>query len=114
MIAMLYSTGPSATINSSRIDLHLPKETLQDKNFSIPSLVPMPWASHGGDDVGVYANGAFSQLFHSTVDNTFIAQAMKFVMCLEPFVKEAHCSSATIGLSTVSIIGILIVTICRL
>nr|CDS27093.1 alkaline phosphatase [Hymenolepis microstoma] len=116
MTPMLYSSGPSAAINSSRANLHLLNATIHNKNFSIPSLVPLPWATHSGEDVGVYATGAFSRLFHSTVDNTFIANAIKFAMCLPPFEVESHCfsTSATIGLSTLSIIGTLIVTKCNL
>ncbi len=50
------------------------------------TLVPLPYASHAGDDVGVYATGPFSEIFHRTVDNTFIAQAMKFALGVEPYV----------------------------
>jgi len=35
-----------------------------DKNFMFPSGVPMPWDSHGGEDVAVYAQGPMAHLFH--------------------------------------------------
>ncbi|KAH9286457.1 Alkaline phosphatase, tissue-nonspecific isozyme [Echinococcus granulosus] len=38
----------------------------------------------GGEDTGVYAIGPLSHLFHRTIDDTFIAHAMKFALCLPP------------------------------
>ncbi|CDS39969.1 alkaline phosphatase intestinal locus tag 2 [Echinococcus multilocularis] len=38
----------------------------------------------GGEDIGVYAIGPLSHLFHRTIDDTFIAHAMKFALCLPP------------------------------
>ncbi len=51
----------------------------------------LPWATHAGEDVGLYAAGPFSWLFHATVDNTFVAQSMKFALCVEPYQREEHC-----------------------
>ncbi|KAL5111118.1 Alkaline phosphatase tissue-nonspecific isozyme [Taenia crassiceps] len=78
MLPLVYSSGPAGAVNTTRLNLTaLPKATLRDTEFRQPALVPLPWATHGGEDVGVYATGVFSYLFHSTVDNTFIGQAMK-------------------------------------
>uniref|UniRef100_A0A183SJK5 alkaline phosphatase n=1 Tax=Schistocephalus solidus TaxID=70667 RepID=A0A183SJK5_SCHSO len=96
MLPLFYMNGPGAKINENRANLsEIPDETLQNKDFVQQALVPLPWATHGGDDVGVYAIGPFSWMFHRTVDNTFIAQVMKYALCLEPYASEIHCN--TIG-----------------
>ncbi|VDK32922.1 unnamed protein product [Taenia asiatica] len=82
----------SGAVNTTRLNLTaLSNATLHDIEFQQPAFVPLPWATHGGEDVGVYATGVFSYLFHSTVDNTFVGQAMKYALCLRPFEMEPHC-----------------------
>nr|CDS27091.2 alkaline phosphatase [Hymenolepis microstoma] len=114
MTPLIYSSGPSAKVNTTRDDLTGPNVAAQlhDKEFRQQALVPFYSSTHGGEDIGVYATGLFSQLFHSTVDNTFIAQSMKYAMCLTPFETESHCSneSATLKLSALSIILTLLLT----
>lgn len=80
-----YMNGPNGLINESRknpgvLDIY-------SWTYKQQTLVPLPYASHGGDDVGVYAIGPMSPIFHVTVDNTMIAQAMKFALGAEPFDK---------------------------
>ncbi|VDN09335.1 unnamed protein product [Dibothriocephalus latus] len=88
--------GPGAKINQPREDLNTVDDaTLQDNDYQQQALVPLPWSTHGGEDVGIYAHGPFSWLFHRTVDNTFIAHAMKYAMCVEPYTKEEHCNGHT-------------------
>ncbi|KAL5963192.1 Alkaline phosphatase tissue-nonspecific isozyme [Taenia solium] len=92
MLPLVYSSGPAGTVNTTRLNLTaLSNATLHDIEFQQPAFVPLPWATHGGEDVGVYATGVFSYLFHSTVDNTFVGQAMKYALCLRPFEMEPHC-----------------------
>ncbi|KAM7541639.1 hypothetical protein Aperf_G00000022339 [Anoplocephala perfoliata] len=109
---LVYSSGPTGATNTSRVDLTSPQvvANLHDKNFAQPTFVPLPWSTHGGEDVGLYAIGIFSHLFHSTVDNTFVAQAMKYAMCLRPFEMEPHCSVCAIRFSFLAVIIPLIVT----
>ncbi|VDD83196.1 unnamed protein product [Mesocestoides corti] len=95
MLPVIYASGPAAAVNETRRNVSsLSNEELHDADFRQPALVPIPWATHAGEDVGVYAVGPSSWLFHSTVDNTFVAQAMKYALCLEPFNLEVHCASS--------------------
>lgn len=88
-----YMTGPGASIVGNRANITaMTRVELMDLNYQQQALIPNGWATHGGDDVGAYANGPFSYLFHSTVDNTFVSQATKYAICVEPYHKEAHCS----------------------
>nr|CDS27094.1 alkaline phosphatase [Hymenolepis microstoma] len=114
MIPLLYSSGSAAKVNTTRDNFASPNFNAQlgNSDFKLPAFIPLNSSTHGGEDVGVYATGLFSQLFHSTVDNTFIAQSMKYAMCLTPFETESHCSneSATLKLSALSIILTLLLT----
>ncbi|VDK32923.1 unnamed protein product [Taenia asiatica] len=40
------------------------------------------------EDIGVYAIGPLSYLFHRTIDDTFVAHAMKFALCLPPYHRD--------------------------
>ncbi|VDM17102.1 unnamed protein product [Hydatigera taeniaeformis] len=92
MLPLMYSSGPAGAVNTTRLNLtSLSNTTLHDIRFQQPAFIPLPWATHGGEDVGIYATGTFSFLFHSTVDNTFVGQAMKYALCLRPFEMEPHC-----------------------
>ncbi len=91
----MYASGPGALPYKTRINLtELSVANLTDKDTRQQALIANGWAFHGGDDVGVYVKGPFYWLFHSTVDNTYIAHAMKYAMCAEPFQNEPHCSGS--------------------
>lgn len=63
-------------------------EPIYDWSYRQQTLVPIPFSSHGGDDVGVYATGPLSAFFHATVDNTFIAQTIKLALGANPFYRQ--------------------------
>ena len=83
MQGLNYMNGPNGLINESRKNPAL--LDIFSWDYRQQTLVPLPIATHGGDDVGVYATGPMSPIFHITVDNTMIAQAMKFALGLNPF-----------------------------
>uniref|UniRef100_A0A0X3NWQ7 Alkaline phosphatase n=1 Tax=Schistocephalus solidus TaxID=70667 RepID=A0A0X3NWQ7_SCHSO len=93
LVPVAYMNGPGAKINQTREDLNKVDEaTLQGTDYRQQALAPLRWSTHGGEDVGIYAQGPFSWMFHRTVDNTFIAQTMKYAMCVEPYTTEKHCN----------------------
>ncbi len=79
-----YMSGPGARVNAPRADQrHF--HNLTHNEYRQQALIPLQDATHGGEDVGIYAIGPLSHLFHKTVDNTFIAHAMKHALCLPPY-----------------------------
>ncbi len=44
----------------------------------------LPYESHGGEDVGIYARGPYSHLFTGTIENSYIPHAMGFSLCVGP------------------------------
>lgn len=71
---LTYAAGPG---QYSYLRHQHPKETIQ------PSTVPKSWGNHGGEDVALYAVGPLSTLlFAGTVDQTYIPQAIAYVLCI--------------------------------
>lgn len=106
-----YMSGPGAKVNETRDFVwNMTDETLFGKDTQLQALIPIGWATHGGDDVAVYANGPFSYLFHKTIDNTFVAQAMKYAMCAPPFNREPFCAACSLKASLSILISVLLWT----
>lgn len=106
-----YMSGPGAKVNETRDYVwNMTDETLFGKDTQLQALIPIGWATHGGDDVAVYANGPFSYLFHKTIDNTFVAQAMKYAMCAPPYDKEPFCAACSLKASLLILISVLLWT----
>ena len=57
---------------------------LADHSFVFPGAVPIKKETHGGDDVGIFARGPWSHLFHSVHEQTYIAHVMSFAACIGP------------------------------
>ncbi|XP_071446825.1 alkaline phosphatase-like [Hetaerina americana] len=73
---LLYSNGPGfGRENLSGVDTGA-KDAVQQ------SAVPRLWATHGGEDVPVYARGPGSSLFRGAVDQTYIPHAIAYAACL--------------------------------
>lgn len=56
------------------------------------ALVPLSRETHGGEDVPIYANGPWAQLFHRTVEQNYIYQVMRYAAFEAP--KAAEHKSA--------------------
>lgn len=52
------------------------------QDYEFPSTVPLESATHGGDDVGVYASGPWSHLFSGVYEQNFIPHAMSYAACI--------------------------------
>ena len=95
-----YANGPSFSkhfhvLNSSIVS----RQNLTGKNdvyesfaFQNPSSAPKSSETHGGDDVGIFAKGPFSHLFHSVHEQTYIAHVMAYSSCIGPHRNAKHCS----------------------
>ncbi|XP_071446775.1 alkaline phosphatase-like, partial [Hetaerina americana] len=73
---LLYGNGPGyGRENLSAVDT-------STKNVVQQSAVPRQWATHGGEDVPVYAKGPGSSLFRGSVDQTYIPHAIAYAACI--------------------------------
>lgn len=76
---ILYGNGPG--YSTPRI---IPlNTTVEDRNQVHSSAVPRQWATHGGEDVPVYALGPLATtLFTGTFDQSYIPHAIAYSACL--------------------------------
>ena len=60
-------------------------------SFIFPGAVPIEKETHGGDDVGIWAAGPWSHLFHGVHEQTFIAHVMSLAACIGPHKNHFTC-----------------------
>jgi hypothetical protein len=58
-------------------------------SFRQQSMVPLRVASHGAEDVPVYANGPMAHLFHGVYEQNYILHAMTYASCMDS--SKKHC-----------------------
>lgn len=83
-MTLSYANGPSSgmyNVDGHRKDLK-ELDDIGKKNFQFPSLVPMKYESHGGDDVAVFARGPWAHLFTGVIEQNNIPHFMGFAGCL--------------------------------
>ncbi|XP_036374766.1 intestinal-type alkaline phosphatase [Megalops cyprinoides] len=80
----LYGNGPGyQVINGSRPDVN---STITGFNDYIQqSAVPLDSETHGSEDVAIFAKGPMAHLFHGVQEQSYIAHAMAYAACLEPY-----------------------------
>ncbi len=44
--------------------------------------IPYSYATHGAEDVAIYASGPMAHLFHGVHEEPYVAHAMKYAACL--------------------------------
>ncbi|KAJ7324669.1 hypothetical protein JRQ81_017689 [Phrynocephalus forsythii] len=49
------------------------------------AAVPLSSETHGGEDVAIMAKGPMAHLFHGVQEQTYVAHAMAYAACLEPY-----------------------------
>jgi len=68
----------------------MPGEPL-DYDYKSSSGIPLSSETHGGDDVGIWAIGPMSHLFHSTHQQSYIAHVMSHAACVGPQGNVGRC-----------------------
>lgn len=60
--------------------------SLSDKTGYVQqSAVPLSSETHGAEDVAIFAKGPMSHLFHGVQEQSYIAHAMAYAACIEPY-----------------------------
>ncbi|XP_043272599.1 alkaline phosphatase-like [Venturia canescens] len=77
---LLYGNGPG--YSETRKDIR--RNSRDDQNAIQTAGVPRAWATHGGEDVPVFAIGPLSTvLFSGSFDQSYIPHAISYVACLQ-------------------------------
>ncbi|CAM9329893.1 unnamed protein product [Bubo scandiacus] len=91
--SILYGNGPGYSIRSGgRPAASLP--AAEDKDYQQQAAVPLETETHSGEDVVMLAQGPMAHLFHGVQEQHYIAHAMAYAACLEPYAAELGCRSA--------------------
>lgn len=87
---LMYSSGPGfAKTETGR--KNITGINTADKNYVQQATVPRSTATHGGEDVGVYAIGPMAHLFTGVYDQHYIAHAMAYAACIGR--NKDHCKT---------------------
>ncbi|XP_041262018.1 intestinal-type alkaline phosphatase-like [Onychostruthus taczanowskii] len=93
--SILYGNGPGYSIrDGARPAASLPAAGTEDKDYRQQAAVPLETETHSGEDVVVLAQGPMAQLFHGVQEQHYIAHAMAYAACLEPYATEPGCRAA--------------------
>uniref|UniRef100_A0A8B9ZUT8 Alkaline phosphatase n=1 Tax=Anas zonorhyncha TaxID=75864 RepID=A0A8B9ZUT8_9AVES len=88
--SILYGNGPGYSIrDGGRPAASLP--AVEDKDYRQQAAVPLDLETHSGEDVVVLAQGPMAHLFHGVQEQHYIAHAMAYAACLEPYAAEPRC-----------------------
>ncbi|XP_041647650.1 intestinal-type alkaline phosphatase [Cheilinus undulatus] len=110
-----YGNGPGYQIaNGTRPDVN---ETISTGNdYMQQAPVPLDSETHGIEDVAIFAKGPMSHIFHGVQEQSYIAHAMAYAACLEPYVDcklppPSHASPLHPSLLLV-LLGLLLLSLC--
>jgi len=85
---LMYANGPG--YESPRRNFTM--EEMHDKDFTYPSAVPVPWTTHDGEDVTIYAQGPMSHLIHGTQEQNYIGHVMAYASCVGRYLGKCERS----------------------
>ncbi|KAE9418518.1 hypothetical protein Angca_003440 [Angiostrongylus cantonensis] len=74
--AMFFATGPGYDSFTGHDD------DIDEPHYRQPSAILTKFGFHGGEDVGIWADGPFSELFSTSLENTEVAYIIKFLLCV--------------------------------
>ncbi|XP_062439023.1 intestinal-type alkaline phosphatase-like [Rhea pennata] len=81
--SILYGNGPGYPAAPGRDDVNVSTAELFD--YRQQAAVPLTSETHGGEDVAILAKGPMAHLFHGVQEQTYVAHAMAYAACLEPY-----------------------------
>ncbi|XP_036409748.1 intestinal-type alkaline phosphatase-like [Megalops cyprinoides] len=80
----LYGNGPGYRLmNGSRPEINA--TIASNKEYMQQSAVPLSAETHGSEDVAIFAKGPMAHLFHGVQEQSYIAHAMAYAACIEPY-----------------------------
>jgi len=78
----LMTEGKGNFTQIDRANVTLAKNASAPLKFRQPSASPLKSETHGGDDVGIWAQGPWSHLIHGVHEQSYIATVMSYAGCL--------------------------------
>ncbi|XP_067004529.1 alkaline phosphatase [Anabrus simplex] len=92
---LLYGNGPGHA-QPRPIPSNL--STTEQRNTVHASAVPRQWATHGGEDVPIFAQGPLAtKLFSGSVDQSYIPHAIAYIACLGEYTSRCENRTMMVG-----------------
>lgn len=95
---LTYGNGHGFEKNSVSADGEIVRpatpEESREYRYTQASAVPLGSETHGGDDVGIWAAGPMSHLFHGVHQQSYIAHVMSYAACIGPHSNKDRCIEA--------------------
>ncbi|XP_072244776.1 intestinal-type alkaline phosphatase [Leuresthes tenuis] len=108
----VYGNGPGYR-NGTRPDMN---ESISSSNGYLQQApVPLVAETHGIEDVAIFAKGPMSHLFHGVQEQSYIAHAMAYAACIEPYTDcnlSPPSSAVTFHPSVLLLLMALLLTLC--
>ncbi|XP_070610359.1 intestinal-type alkaline phosphatase-like [Erythrolamprus reginae] len=83
--SILYGNGPGFKVTSKEGRPNVTTEEAESNTYHQDAAVKLDSETHGGEDVAILAKGPMAHLFHGVQEQSYIAHAMAFASCLEPY-----------------------------
>nr|AGH32534.1 alkaline phosphatase [Azumapecten farreri] len=103
-----YTNGPGAVEMESLLHhspytgrANLTNTDTSSKDYRAQSAVPLLYETHAGEDVGIYARGPMSHLFHGVHEQHYIPHAMAFASCVGDYRDDSYCAASVPNWSSV-------------
>ncbi|XP_005419174.1 intestinal-type alkaline phosphatase [Geospiza fortis] len=80
--SILYGNGPGYP---GGVRPNVDPETAMQFDYQPQAAVPLESETHGGEDVAILAKGPMAHLFHGVQEQTYVAHAMAYAACIEPY-----------------------------
>ena len=85
--APLNKTFPSLVVSGCNVVVVVPVNVEYQQAVG----VGMPWDTHSGEEVPVYARGPLSHLFHGVHENNYVYHVMAYASCVGD--NKQHCTN---------------------
>ncbi|XP_078601768.1 alkaline phosphatase-like [Branchiostoma floridae x Branchiostoma japonicum] len=84
---LLYGTSPGYNMSGGSRE-NITNVDTENPEYLQQSAVPMIVASHGAEDVAIFADGPMAHLFHGVHEQNYIAHVMKYAACLGEYAED--------------------------
>ncbi|KAI5697994.1 hypothetical protein M8J75_000283 [Diaphorina citri] len=110
-----YNNGPgfrTAERNGYRHDINLDKT--DDKDYRIPSGIPLEYETHGGEDVAVFSTGPWAHLLVGNFEQNYIPLVMAYAARIGP-AKDVPMVSAAVsaGPTETLLVAVVSLVVCK-
>ncbi|ESO83615.1 hypothetical protein LOTGIDRAFT_236474 [Lottia gigantea] len=88
-LSLVYGNGKGAMFDNNGTRRNFTDVDTHNNDFRFHAAVPLPYETHAAEDVGIFATGPMSHLFHGVHEQNYIAHVMAYASCVG--INKDHC-----------------------